>query len=154
VAAVHGRQAAKAYADLRDSGTCGSIYAHRIDFHGGRLSHARHRARTRAPGEWDGPGWGRFGWDDPGRDSPPPAASRSARDRSRENRIEVNRFVGDDATALGHGAITVASQTEGQDYVPQGDRAAYEAAVVEQLVHAATTPPMPCRPAASSPSSG
>jgi hypothetical protein len=88
------------------------------------------------PGEWGGPGWGRSAWDEPDRDAPPPPASRNTRDRSRENRIEVNRFVGDDATALGHGAITVASQTEGQDYVPRGDRAAYEAAVVDQLVHA------------------
>jgi hypothetical protein len=83
------------------------------------------------PGAWGTPGWG-----EPERDAPPSPHSQGTRDRSRENRIEVNRFVGDDATALGHGAITVASQTEGQDYVPQSDRAAYEAAVVDQLIHA------------------
>jgi len=52
--------------------------------------------------------------------------------------VEVNRFVaeGNTAQALGHGAIAVSSGTEGQDYVPQGNRAAFEAAVVDQLVHA------------------
>lgn len=85
-------------------------------------------------------GWGAPGWYDGGM-GPGPRSSRdrlNERDRSREGRIEVNRFVaeGDAAQALGHGAIAVASQTEGQDYVPQGDRAAFEAAVIDQLVHA------------------
>jgi hypothetical protein len=86
------------------------------------------------PGGWGGPGWGEPGWDGP-RASRDRAASR---DRSREGRVEVNRFVaeGDAAQALGHGTITVSSGTEGQDYVPQGNRAAFEAAVVDQLVHA------------------
>jgi hypothetical protein len=84
---------------------------------------------------WNGAGWGGPDWDEAGRDPPPPA-SRAIRDRSRENHIEVNRFVGDDTTALGHGAIAISSQTDGQDYVPQASRAAYEAAVVDQLVHA------------------
>jgi hypothetical protein len=87
------------------------------------------------PGGWGGSGWGEPGWGDPGWDTPPPA-SHATRDLSRENRIQVNRFVGDDATVLGHGAIAVSSQTEGQDYVPQGNRVAYEAAVIDQLVHA------------------
>jgi hypothetical protein len=65
-------------------------------------------------------------------------SSGAQRDTSREGRVQVSRFVapGDAARALGHGEIAVASQTEGQDYVAQSDRAAYEAAVVDQLVHA------------------
>lgn len=82
------------------------------------------------PGMYGGPGWGGPGF----RDGPGPRSIQ--RDRSREGRVEVNRFVGDDPAALGQGAIAVTSQTEGQDYVPQGDRAAYEAAVIDQLVHA------------------
>ena len=81
------------------------------------------------PGGWGGPGW----------DGPSPSRDRPAeRDRSREGRIEVNRFVaeGEAAQALGRGAIAVSSQAEGQDYVPQGNRAAFEAAVIDQLVHA------------------
>jgi hypothetical protein len=87
------------------------------------------------PGGWDGSVRGGPGYGEPGWGSPPPA-SRAARDRSRENRIQVNRFVADDTAALGRGAITVSSQTEGQDYVSQANRAAYEAAVIDQLVRA------------------
>lgn len=84
------------------------------------------------PGGWEGPGWGEPGWPGPSRDAP------ATRDRSREGRIDVSRFVaeGEAAQALGHGAIAVASRGAGQDHVPQGDRAAFEAAVVDQLVHA------------------
>jgi hypothetical protein len=97
-------------------------------------------------GGWGGPGWGAPGWDGPGWGGARPAPRSLERDRSHEGRIQVNRFVGDDASALGHGAIAVAaSQTEGQDYVPQGNRAPFEAAVVDQLVHAGydTTHPAP-----------
>lgn len=87
------------------------------------------------PGGWGGPGWGGSGWDGPGWERGPLPASVS-RDRSREGRVEVARFVGNDPAALGHGAIAVASQTEGQDYVPQASRAAYEAAVIDRLVRA------------------
>ncbi|MDR2857466.1 MAG: hypothetical protein LBV50_06435 [Novosphingobium sp.] len=82
------------------------------------------------PGGWGG--WDGAAWGGPDRD-----ASRSTAGR-REGRIEVNRFVaGDDAArALGHGRIAVAADTRGQDYVPQGDRAAFEAAVIDQLVRA------------------
>lgn len=85
------------------------------------------------PGGWDGPGWGRPGWE-----GTRPAPRSLERHRSDEGRVQVARFVaeGDAAQALGHGAIAVASGTEGRDYVPQGNRAAYEAAVVDQLVHA------------------
>lgn len=95
----------------------------------GAPAHAR-------PGGWGGAGWGEPGWGNSRWDGP--ASSRGERDRSREGRVQVARFVaeGNAADALGHGAIAVASQTEGQDYVPQGDRAAYEAAVIDQLVHA------------------
>jgi hypothetical protein len=86
------------------------------------------------PGGWGGPGWGEPGWGD----SAWHGGSHATRDRSNEGRVRVDRFVapGDAAQALGHGTIAVASQTEGEDYVAQGDRAPYEAAVVDQLVHA------------------
>ncbi|MCW1429607.1 hypothetical protein [Novosphingobium sp. JCM 18896] len=90
------------------------------------------------PGGWDGPGWGQSRWDRPGWDSARPTPRSLESRRSDEGRVQVARFVaeGDAAQALGHGAIAVASGTQGQDYVPQGNRAAYEAAVVDQLVHA------------------
>lgn len=86
------------------------------------------------PGAWGDPGWRDGGWSGP----VSPRERDTGRDRSREGRIEVNRFVaeGTAAQALGHGAIAVSSGTEGQDYVPQGSRAAFEAAVVDQLIHA------------------
>ena len=98
---------------------------------------------------WGGPGWGGSRWDAPSS----PRDRLGERDRSREGRVQVARFVaeGTAADALGHGAISVASQTAGQDYVPQGDRAAYEAAVIDQLVHAgydtAPTKPLGAQPA-------
>lgn len=90
------------------------------------------------PGGWGGPGWGEPGWGEPGWDGGMYAGARSGRDRSGEGHVEVSRFVasGDAAQALGHGEIAVASQTEGENYVAQDDRAPYEAAVVDQLVHA------------------
>lgn len=101
-------------------------------------------ARPGGWGGWGGSAWSGPGWGDPDFDGPgwggPRSASRASggRDRSREGRIEVNRFVaeGDGAKALGHGQITIASGTQGQDYVAPGNRAAYEAAVIDQLVHA------------------
>jgi hypothetical protein len=64
--------------------------------------------------------------------------SRAAPDRSREGRITVDRFVGegDAASQLGHGTIAVTSQAPGDAWVGPGDRAAFEAAIVDQLVHA------------------
>ena len=90
------------------------------------------------PGGWDGPSWGDSRWDRPGWQDNRSSARRLESRRSDEGRVQVARFVaeGDAAQALGHGAIAVASGTEGQDYVPQGNRAAYEAAVADQLVHA------------------
>ena len=91
------------------------------------------------PGGWDGPGYGGSGWGRSSWDSPSSSASARPRpDRSREGRISVSRFVAEDdaAQALGHGPIVVASRTDGEDFVGPGDRAAYEAAVIDQLVHA------------------
>jgi hypothetical protein len=89
------------------------------------------------PGGWGGPDWGRPGWGDTRWDRGASAGDRLvSRDRSREGRVEVNRFVGDRPDALGHGTIAVSSGTAGEDYVPQEDRAAFEAAIVDQLVHA------------------
>lgn len=97
------------------------------------------------PGGWDGPGYGGSGWGRSGWDSPSASSARPRPDRSREGRISVSRFVaeGDAAQALGHGAIIVGSQTEGEDLVGPGDRAAYEAAVVDQLVRAGYDTTMP-----------
>jgi hypothetical protein len=95
------------------------------------------------PGGWDGPGWGR-----PGRESPPSASMRAAPDRSREGRVSVNRFVAESgAQALGHGTIALspagmfpqtgeAQTSEVQADRPQPSRGAYEAAVVDRLIHA------------------
>lgn len=85
------------------------------------------------PGGWDRPGWGGPGWDG-GSDR----NRRNSPDRSREGRIDVSRFVaeGDAAKALGHGPVAVSSQSDGQNFVGPSERAAYEAAVVDQLVKA------------------
>jgi hypothetical protein len=85
------------------------------------------------PGGWDGPGWGR-----PGRESPPSASMRPAPDRSREGRVSVNRFVAESgAQALGHGTITLSpAGAFPQADDPQPSRGAYEAAVVDRLIHA------------------
>ena len=89
------------------------------------------------PGGWGGTDGSRPGWGDSQWDRGPSAGDRLvSRDRSREGRIAVDRFVGDRPDALGHGTIAVSSGTEGQDYVPQENRAAFEAAIVDQLVHA------------------
>ena len=63
---------------------------------------------------------------------------RAAPDRSREGRIDVSRFVaeGDAAQALGHGPVAVTSESDGQNFVGPSERAAYEAAIVDQLVKA------------------
>lgn len=93
------------------------------------------------PGGWGSPGWGGPNWNDTPRGPLSAEAGRprlDQRDRSREGRIEVNRFVaeGEAAQALGRGQITVSSQSEGQDFVGPGNRAAFEAAIVDRLVHA------------------
>jgi len=108
------------------------------------------------PGGWGGPGWGGPEFGGPDWSGGRVAGDRLRQaDRSREGRIQVNRFVGKGAAAqaLGHGEIAVASQVSAtapdqdqpQDYVPQQNRAAFEAAVIDQLVHAGydTTHPQP-----------
>ena len=92
------------------------------------------------PGGWGGSGWGNPTW---GPGPGDPFGNRSARrepiaDRSREGRITVSRFVADAALAakLGHGAITVASQSSGESYLPEADRAAFEAAMIDHLIKA------------------
>jgi len=88
------------------------------------------------PGGWDGPGWGRSAWDSPGSIGRRPL--REAPDRSREGKVSVNRFIAESAAqVLGHGEIALSPagafpQVEGV----QVSRAAYEAALVDRLVHA------------------
>jgi len=93
------------------------------------------------PTGWERGGWERGGWGAPGWGTSMPSrasARRGEPDRSREGRIEVDRFVGegDAAAALGQGPITVASQSGDDDYIPSENRAVFEAAVVDRLVHA------------------
>lgn len=96
------------------------------------------------PGQWDRPGWGSSGWGSSGW-----GASRLGRDRdirrssdSREGKVEVSTFSasGDAAQALGKGVIRVETA---KDSLPDSAmKAAYEAAVIDQLVTAGynTTP--------------
>lgn len=81
---------------------------------------------------WGSPGWGSRGWGGP-MDAP---TSRSRLRDPREGRVEVSRFViaGPAATELGHGPITVESETGEGPWVDQSERAAYEAAIVDALV--------------------
>ncbi|EQB11026.1 DUF4136 domain-containing protein [Novosphingobium lindaniclasticum] len=93
-----------------------------------------------------GPGWGggygsRWdgGWNDPLMGGPigSPISSSRTRD-SREGRVEVSRFVtqGPEAAGLGHGAVSVQSDSGEGQWVPGPQRAAYEAAIVDALVGA------------------
>lgn len=73
-------------------------------------------------------------------------SSLEARDRSREGRVEVSRFVADGKAAdLGRGPIAVSSNSAGDDFTGASERAPFEAAVIDQLVHAGydTTKPDP-----------
>lgn len=92
-----------------------------------------------APGAWGGPSWdgsGRGGsswggsrWNDRG------AGPVARGGDSREGRVEVSRFVaeGDAAQALGHGAVVVASRTDGPDPANSRQQATFEAAVIDRL---------------------
>lgn len=86
------------------------------------------------PGGWGSPAWG--GGMRPGPE--PVGSGRPQRDRGNEGRITVNRFVaeGDAAAALGHGLIVVSSQSAGAEFSGPGDRAAFEAAVIDRLIKA------------------
>lgn len=97
------------------------------------------------PGGWSARGWDSSpGWSR-GPATPPNRydTARGGFDRSNahygnEGRVSAERFVteGDAAAALGHGAITIAPAAEDGDTVGPGNRAAYEAAVIDRLVHA------------------
>lgn len=82
---------------------------------------------------WDG------GWNDPLMGGPVGAPISSSRTKdSREGRVEVSRFVaqGPEAADLGHGAVSVRSDSGEGQWVPGPQRAAYEAAIVDALVGA------------------
>jgi len=86
------------------------------------------------------PGWGRSGWGASpygGWGASRMPARSTARD-SREERVDAAHFVADDAgDALGHGPIAVvAAPEDGGAAQTPGDRAYYEAAVIDQLVKA------------------
>lgn len=96
--------------------------------------------RAPDPADLTGEGWngadGRQGWGamPPPRDSRRTARSSSSAD-SREGQVRVAKFVADDAgTALGHGKIAV--QAMAGTTPDARDQAAYEAALVDQLVKA------------------
>ncbi|SFF94904.1 hypothetical protein SAMN05518801_10484 [Novosphingobium sp. CF614] len=94
------------------------------------------------PGGWgDGgyPGGGYPGWGSPGWDGPMGAPmSRGGSRDPREGRVAVSRFVVAEpaADALGHGPVTVESESGEGPWVETGQRAAYEAAVIDALVGA------------------
>jgi len=82
-----------------------------------------------------GPGWGGNRWDG---GYPSQIPSRQSRD-PRENRVEVSRFVASDQSAadqLGHGPIAVTSHSGEDQWTGAGERAAFEAAIVDALVGA------------------
>lgn len=114
------------------------------------------------PGDWGGPGRGGSGWGDSGWGGSRwgdgygsawgnPLLDRRARTAAsrsdpREGRVQVSRFIATDAPTdlLGHGPVAVTSlagpASDGpvavgtQDYLAQGGRAPFEAAVVDRLV--------------------
>ncbi|MCT2401664.1 DUF4136 domain-containing protein [Novosphingobium mangrovi (ex Huang et al. 2023)] len=81
-----------------------------------------------------GPSWGSPGWSNPAGSRLP---DRRYRDQ-REGRVEVSRFVvaGPAAEALGHGPVTVESESGDGPWFAETQRAAYEAAIVDALVGA------------------
>lgn len=91
-----------------------------------------------APGanaQW-GPGWG-GGWNRPGWNDSRFDSRRSVGD-GREGHVEVTRFVSTDPAAaeLGHGPVSVTSESGDGPWVEVSARRAYEAAIVDSLVHA------------------
>ena len=96
------------------------------------------------PGRWDGP-MGGSDWSGAYQNRSA-ASSLEARHRSNEGRIEVSRFVAEGkADELGHGPIAVSSNSAGGEFTDSSERAPFEAAVIDQLVHAGydTTRPDP-----------
>lgn len=93
------------------------------------------------PGAY-GPGWG-GGWDnpwgDPGWGGAYDSPGLPVRTYDpREGKIQVSRFVAspEAASELGHGDVTITSESGAEDWIAQGDRATFEAAVVDSLVGA------------------
>ncbi|MEO6717185.1 MAG: hypothetical protein ABIM50_08055 [Novosphingobium sp.] len=96
------------------------------------------------PGHWGGPMGGGY-WPG-GYQNRSVSSTLEARHRSDEGRIEVSRFVAEGMSAqLGHGPIAVASNSAGDEFTAISERAPFEAAVIDQLVHAGydTTKPEP-----------
>lgn len=95
------------------------------------------------------PGWGRPGWGSSARGDwgASRMQPRGGGQDSREGRVDTAHFVADDAgDALGHGPVAVvAAPEEGGTAQAPGERAYYEAAVIDQLVKAGydTTTPDP-----------
>ncbi|WP_043603677.1 hypothetical protein [Novosphingobium sp. Rr 2-17] len=85
--------------------------------------------------------WGGGGWGSPWNDSMFPS-DRNARGGSmgdaREGKVEVSRFVAQvpQAQELGHGAVSVASETGDGPWVEPSVRRTFEAAIVDALVGA------------------
>lgn len=86
-------------------------------------------AASAQPRGWDRPGWGSSRWDSP-------RSPRQSGTDEREGKVEVASFVaqGDAAAALGSGTIAV--ELEPQTTPMDIPGAAYEAAVIDQMVHA------------------
>jgi len=86
------------------------------------------------PGGWGRPGFYGPGWGDPL--NSPYRDSVRYKD-PREGRIQTNHFVADGAGAeLGHGPVSVTSQSGDGPWVSGDARTVFEAAVIDQLVHA------------------
>jgi hypothetical protein len=81
-----------------------------------------------------GPGWGYPGWNSPAGSRLPARRDRDAR----EGHVEVSRFViaGPAAEALGHGPVTVESESGEGPWFATSQRAVYEAAIVDALIGA------------------
>lgn len=81
-----------------------------------------------------GSGTGRGSWDDPLNDSRRSPSSGDAR----EGRVEVNRFVSTDPAAaeLGHGPVSVESESGDGPWVEASMRRTFEAAIIDSLVGA------------------
>lgn len=83
-----------------------------------------------------GGGWNRPGWGGSMLDSP---RMQTRSKDSREGHVEVSRFVSPDAAAvaeLGHGPVSVESESGDGAWVDAGARRAYEAAIIDALVGA------------------
>lgn len=84
-----------------------------------------------------GSGWG-GGWNDPLMGGPTSSPYRTNSKDPREGRVEVSRFVaqGPEAGELGHGTVTVTSESGDGAWIAGSDRARYEAAIIDALVGA------------------